>query len=198
MKICEPNNQFFDLEQVKLDLQKFIIQDEPLVSPPCAGCQQHLPDICSPKCPEAPKSLSVDPIQYPIERSVVALVFELNAIRLFETCWSCEGHIREGESQIWKIPQVCFYSQSSIYAKLLSTHLSKLFIQKKLKYNWLLCLSDISQSIHPAYNIQPDLTNQFEPSLGLLQNDMRTIGNDLQRHLKAEARSLLTKITAIQ
>lgn len=198
MKISGPNDNFFDLDQVRADLQRFINQDDPAESPPCKGCEIDIPQLCSPKCPEAPKALSIDPIQYPIERSAVALVFELTACRLFETCWSCEGHMREGESQIWKLPQVCFYSQSPIYAKLVSMHLSNLFIHKKLKYNWLLCLTEISQSIHPAFSIQPDLTNQFEPSLGLMQNDLKTIGNNLQQCLKSEARLMLSNMTRDQ
>ena len=36
--------------------------------------------------------LSSDPERYPIEPGIVPLVFALRGLRVFEPCWSCEGH----------------------------------------------------------------------------------------------------------
>jgi len=195
MKIGTPDEDFIELEQVKKDLQHFLAQDEPWQSPPCPNCNNHQPKTCSPNCTEAPRALSIDPDRFPIEQNAVALVYELNANRVFQTCWSCEGHVREGESKIWKLPQVCFYSQSAIYPKLISSHLSNLFIQKRLKYNWHLSLTEISQSIHPTYSIRPELTHETELNLGLLQNDLKEISKDLHLRLKFEADKLLKKLS---
>jgi hypothetical protein len=194
MKIGTPDTDFIDLEQVKLDLQKFIDQEETWQSPPCPGCKDFNPQSCSPDCSEASTSLSIDPERYPVERNVIAVTYELNATRLLKTCWSCEGHMRDGEDKIWKLPQICFYSQTAIYPKLVSTYLSKLFIQKRLKYNWNLFLSEISQSIYPTFCIRPDLTNEPTPSLGLLQNDLKEIAKSLHSRLKDEAKDLLNKM----
>jgi len=194
MKIYSPDESFINLEQVKLELERFLIQDEPWQSPPCPDCRQHQPSTCSPDCSEAAKALSIDPQRFPIEQNAVALVYELNASRVFQTCWSCEGHMREGEKNIWKLPQVCFYSQAAIYPKLISSHLSNLYIQKCLQYTWHLCLTEISQSIHITYSIRPDLTHVEEPSLGLMQNDLKTISKDLHLRLKEEAQKLLKRI----
>lgn len=191
MKIGTPDTDFIDLEQVKLDLQKFIDQQDTWQSPPCPNCKDFNPQSCSPDCSEAATSLSIDPERYPVERNVIAVTYELNATRLLKTCWSCEGHMRDGEDKIWKLPQICFYSQTAIYPKLVSSYLSKLFIQKRLKYNWNLSLSEISQSIYPTFCIRPDLTNELTPSLGLLQNDLKEIAKKLHTRLKDEARNLL-------
>lgn len=194
MKIDTPDNDYDDLEQVKLDLHKFIIQDDVWQSPPCPSCENHIPDNCGPSCVDAPTTLSIDPVLYPIERNVIAIVYELNATRLLKTCWSCEGHMRDTENNLWKVPQVCFNSQTAIYPKLLSSYLSKLYIQKRLKYSWNIILSEISQSIYPTYCLRPDLNTVTEPSLGQLQNDLKKISIKLHMHLKAEAQSLLKSI----
>jgi len=103
--------------------------------------------------------------------------------------------MHEGESQIWKLPQVCFYSQAAIYPKLVSSHLSNLFIQKRLKYTWHICLTEISQSVYPTFSIRPDLTHETELSLGLMQNDLKTIAKDLHLRLKNEAKKILKSIS---
>lgn len=191
MKIGTPDSDFIDLEQVKLDLKKFIDQEETWQSPPCPGCNDFTPQSCSPDCSNASTSLSIDPVLYPVERNVIAMVYELNATRLLKTCWSCEGHMRDNEDNIWKLPQVCFYSQTAIYPKLVSSYLGQLFIQKHLKYRWQLFLSEISQSIYPTFCIRPDLNNEVKPSLGMLQNDLKVIAKNLHTQLKNEARKLL-------
>lgn len=194
MKIETPDSEFIDFEQIKADLEKFIDQDEPWQSPPCPGCEQHYPQQCSPECSEVAASLSIEPIRWPIEKNVIALVFELTATRLFKTCWSCEGHMYDKENKLWKLPQACFYAQSAIYPKLISSWLAKLFIRKKLSYRWSVALSEISQAVCATYCIRPDLNDEPDPRLGLLQKDLKEIGKDLHSRLKDEARILIKTI----
>jgi len=194
MKIESPDNDYDDLEQVKRELQVFIHQKEDWQSPPCPNCKNHNTQTCGPTCEDAATSLSIDPVLYPIERNVIAIVYELNATRLLKTCWSCEGHMRDGDDNLWKVPQVCFYSKTAIYPKLVSSYLGKLYIHKRLKYNWSIVLSDISQSIYPTYCLRPDLNTVNEPSLGQLQNDLKAISDKLHTQLKLEAKILLDSI----
>ena len=49
--------------------------------------------MCEATCPEAPKALTSDPVNYPIETGIVSLVFEMKRLGIFEPCWSCEGHL---------------------------------------------------------------------------------------------------------
>lgn len=193
MKIDQPDKDFIDIEQVRLDLQRFIEQKDPWEIPPCPNCTTHTPQKCTPTCADAPTALSIDPVLYPIEKNVVALVYEINATRLFKSCWSCEGHMNN-KNALWKLPQVCFYSQAAIYPKLVSSYLGKLFIRKQLKYQWNLFLSEISQSVYPTYCIRPDLNSEKDPSLGALQQDLRQIADNLHKHLKQEARELLLSL----
>jgi len=194
MKIDQPSDDFIDLTQVKLELQRFIDQKEPWQEPPCPGCTEHTPQKCSPQCVDAPGALSIDSVRYPLEEHVVAMVYELNATRLFKSCWSCEGHLRGSSNILWKVPQVCFYSQAAIYPKLISSYLGKLFIKKSIHYQWNLFISEISQSIYPTYCIRPDLNQESEASLDLLQQDLKAISKNLHSQLKFEARELLKSI----
>lgn len=194
MKIDQPDEDFVDIAQVKLELQKFINQKEPWQVPPCPNCTVHTQKKCTPECEDAAIALSIDPVLYPIEKNVVALVYELNATRLFKSCWSCEGHMKDG-NVLWKVPQVCFYSQAAIYPKLISSYLGKLFIRKKITYQWNIFLSEISQSIYPTYCIRPDLNTENEPHLGELQKDLLAIANKLHLQLKNEATELLKSMS---
>ena len=193
MKIEQPDEDFIDIAQVKLELQNFINQKEPWQVPPCPNCAVHTQQKCSAECKDAATAISIDPVLYPIEKNVVALVYEINATRLFKSCWSCEGHTKDGDT-LWKIPQVCFYSQAAIYPKLISSYLGKLFIRKKITYQWNIFLSEISQSMHPTYCIRPDLNTENEPKLDLLQEDLLSIASNLHSQLKLEARELLNSI----
>ena len=194
MKIDQPDEGFVDITQVKLELQNFINQQEPWQVPPCPNCTVHTQKNCTPDCEDAAKALSIDPVLYPIEKHVVALVYEINATRLFKSCWSCEGHMNNSNT-LWKVPQVCFYSQAAIYPKLVSSYLGRLFIRKQLTYQWNLFLSEISQSIYPTYCIRPDLNTEYEPKLDALQKDLQAIASNLHSHLKNEAKELLQSIS---
>ena len=97
----------------------------------------------------------------------------------------------KNDNTLWKVPQVCFYSQAAIYPKLVSSYLGKLFIRKQLTYQWNLFLSEISQSIYPTYCIRPDLNTENDPNLEYLQKDLLAIANNLHAQLKNEAKELL-------
>lgn len=190
MKIPVPEESFFADEDILKDLSMFLEQPSPQQLAPCPGCKQHTPDECSSKCTDAPEALSIDPVLYPIERNVIPLVYELMATRLIQTCWSCEGHMNE-DNTLWKLPQVCFYTASSVYVKLLCRHLALLNQKKHLTYPWHIALSDFSLKSRVAYSIQPNLNDVTEPHLGLLQKDLNTISEGLHIKLKEYAQELI-------
>jgi len=192
MKISVPaqDNQ---VDAVIFDqLQRFINQPEPSVSPPCGGCNNHMKNSCNPSCAQAAGALSVDPVRHPIEPKAVPMVFEISATRLMQTCWSCEGHIG-ADDKLWKIPQVCFYSSSPVYPKLVLIHVSRLYSDKALHYRWQIVLSEFSQRLELTYSIQPDLNRINDPHLGKLQSDLVTLSKDMHSELKIIAKDLLTK-----
>lgn len=190
MKIPQPEESFFNDSNIKADLLMFLEQPGPEQLAPCPGCEEHLPETCSSKCVRAPDSLSIDPVRYPIESNVVPLVFELMATRLIKTCWSCEGHMDENNN-LWKLPQVCFYTASNAYVKLLCHHISSLHQRKLLTYPWHIALSDFSLNSRLAYSIQPNLNDITDPHLGLLQKDLNAIADNLHLKLKTLAQELM-------
>ena len=192
MKIAKPTATEFSDAGVREDLTLFLRQPGPEARAVCQGCTQHSIEKCSSTCLEAPKALSVDPERHPIERNVVAFVYELTATRLLQTCWSCEGHM-DANNELWKVPQVCFYAASPVYVKLLSQYLKELQHYENLTYHWHIVITDFAQSNGLTYSVQPDLNKVKDPHLGLLQTDLKTIADGLHKKLKQHAQKIMEK-----
>ena len=196
MEIEAPELSKAEFKQIREDLELLLEQPAAAEVPPCQNCEEHKAYQCSPKCPEAPRSLSIEPDRYPLEAKVVPFVFALRTMRLMQTCWSCEGHMNP-EGEIWKTPQISFYSTSSIYPKLLINHIGRLKSEKKLAYEWRIVLSDYGQKPWAVtYTVEPILESVDPPRLGALQGDLLKIGEDLADHIANEARSLLRQISS--
>ncbi len=189
MYIPSPNGPACD-PSIQRQLEVFINQPEPEEVAPCPGCNQHIPVHCSPTCDRAAQALSIEPEKYPIEDKVVPLVFEIMATRLIQTCWSCEGHL-DYESRLWKLPQVCFHTESQVYPKLMLIHLSRLYQAHMLTNAWHIVLTDMANTMGITYSIQPDLNRAEDIHLGALQLDLMTIAGNLHSALKQIARELL-------
>lgn len=192
MHIPLPENTENFLSTTRENLQKLIDYPEPSQTSPCTGCINHRPDHCSPECPDVAEALSIDPVKYPIESKAVPLVFEVMATAGLKSSWSCEGHMNN-KNELWKLPQVCFYSTSPIYSHLILIHLSNLQQEKKLKYIWHLVMTNFSLSLNSTYSIQPNLNKVSTPHLGSLQNDMLIIAKGMHTKIKIIARLLLAK-----
>lgn len=193
VKIQKPNEDYLDTNQIRKDLEEFVKQAGPLETPPCPNCKIHIPSQCNALCHDVAKALSIEPDRYPIEDKIVPLVYEIMSTNMLQTCWSCEGHMNE-DGEIWKLPNVSFYSKSVFYPKLLLIHLSNLKLDHVLKYQWQIILSDYAQTIGVTYSIQPDLSRVDNPHLGQLQNDIKLISNGMLIKLKIIARKLLVSI----
>lgn len=194
MHIPLPDNTDNSSASTRENLQKLIDYPEPYQVDPCPGCIKHMPDNCSPKCPDVAEALSIDPVRYPIEPKVIPLVYEIMATAGLKTNWSCEGHMNN-EGELWKLPQVCFYSEQPVYSHLVLLHLSNLQQEKKLKYPWHIVLTDFFLSLNITYSIQPNLNQVNNPHLGSLQYDMTVIADGMHTKLKIIAKQLIDKFS---
>ena len=196
MRINTPKNDIQDLSQVRDALELILSQPTAEESPPCDNCNEHIPAECSSSCVSAAASLSSDPARHPIESKIVPLVFEMSSVRLVQPCWSCEGHFNQ-DGDLWKLPQLTFYSMSPIYPQLLLAHINELKISKKLAYEWHIVLTNFGNSWHMSYNIEPNLNHESEPHLGKLQVDLGTIAEGLHDSVKRLAKGMLLEIEAL-
>ena len=202
MHIPKPKDGFLDKNKAQQELEDFISQPGPQELRPCPNCEMpcesHFPAQCAVSCDancvNAPMALSSDPDKHPIEEHVVKIVFELSTLRLMQPCWSCEGHLN-GQGELWKLPQVSFYSASSLYPKLLAGYLTRLKNQGQLNYPWQVNMVDYGQTWGPTYQLEPSL-NQIdgEVDLNLLQSDLEKISAGLADQLKQEARLMLVNV----
>jgi hypothetical protein len=193
MKIIQPKIGFLDNKRLRQDLLQLIAQPSTADSPPCPGCKRHMPTLCSSQCAQAPTSLSIEPVNYPIEFKVVSLVFELTATRLIQPGWSCEGHL-DPDGKLWKIPQVSFYSASPIYPQLLLKYIHSLELEKHLAYRWHVVLTDFGQTWETTYTLEPNLNWDHNVHFGKLQGDLNTLADNLCNRLKAFAQSTLNSL----
>lgn len=202
MYIPTPKQDFLNRESAREELEKLIAQPTAQQVRPCTGCllpcdANHAWECasnCNANCDNAPLALSSEPEQHPIENAVIGIVFELSTLRLVQPCWSCEGHLN-GQGQMWKLPQISFYSASALYPKLISNHLNRLKYHKQLNYPWLVTMVDYGQTWCPAYQIEPSL-NQIDKPVELLslQDDLRRIAQNMAACIKDEARLMLAAI----
>jgi len=190
MHIRQPNQELDYISHTRDVLVEFIQQPLPSELPPCMNCKNHIPQDCTSKCKAAPAALSSDPIKFPLEKTVVPIVFELMSTRVIQPCWSCEGHFNH-LGELWKIPQINFYSDSPIYPQLLLRYLKSLSMQKRLSYEWHIVIADFGQSWSFSYSLEPNLNGVSEPRLGNLQQDLTTISTDLCQNLKSIAQKML-------
>lgn len=202
MVIPQPKTGFLNPSQAEQELELLIRQPAAKELRPCPYCRlpcesahpAHCAVTCDATCDNAPYALSSEPEQHPIERRVVKLVFELNSLRLLQTCWSCEGHLN-ARGELWKLPQVSFYAASPLYPKLLAAYLSRLKHQSQLHYPWRVGMVDFGQTWGPTYLLEPATTYYTEPiQLDRLQEDLHRIGDDLAERMKQEAQQMLFSV----
>lgn len=202
MHIPTPKLEFHNKEMAEQALETLLMQPNARELRPCPSCKLPCESVqpaqcavnCDASCENAPQALSSEPEMHPIEQQVVAIVFELSTLRLFQPCWSCEGHLN-GQGEMWKLPQVSFYAASDLYPKLLVNYLNRLKYQKQLYYPWHVIMVDYGQTWSPTYQLEASL-NQIteEIKLDLLQQDLRQIADGLAEKIKQEARLMLTNV----
>ena len=149
---------------------------------------------CSSQCPDAPRFLSSEPDQHPIEPHMVSLAYALISLRLVPPCWSCEGHLRP-IGGLTRLPQIWFYSASTVYPELIASYLADLRSRGKLLHPWAVSVCPHTPGGATLFQIQPEGLQPFElqaEALHSLHHDLQTIGDSLVVSIRQLALDLLT------
>ncbi len=162
---------------------------------PCPGCELPCPCSasiictcgCSVNCPHAPRQMSSDPEEHPVEQGIAPLVLALYGLRVVEPCWSCEGHMGPGD-KLKRPPSVWFYSRSATYPMLIADYLAGLAGAKDTEHRWHLCMVMFGDGNDgcPVFSIEPDLSGT-EPDLMMLRRDVRVIAEGFIDSIRALA-----------
>ena len=138
----------------------------------------------------AGRKLSIDGERHPIEPQVLPLVYALAALRIVEPCWSCEGHV-SGSGEL-KTPEVWFYSGSVVYPDLLQRCIRRLSDASEIATRWEVSVCPHQpESALTLFVLRPEHSPQ--PRLGLLQDDLRRMGQRLIAGMRALAKELLNE-----
>jgi hypothetical protein len=184
------------------DLTRLVEQPSDREQRPCPGCDKicGCPSRstrcccgCSARCQDAARFLSSEPDRYPIEPYVLPLVYVLASLRLVFPCWSCEGHLRP-TGGLTRMPQVWFYSASTVYPELIAAHLAELTFRRTLAHAWTISVCPHTTGGATIFQIQPQQLDEAEvqaAELASLQNDLVTIADSLAPSLRALARHML-------
>jgi hypothetical protein len=170
---------------------------------PCPGCRFATPDgrtghadtkFCSYSCPAAAQQMSSDPINHPIERGIVPLVYAFHTLRGIVPCWSCEGHL-DGHGSITKAPRVWFYSTSNFYPKLITEAINHMEALKRISNNWMIRILPFSQSKYAiTYCLEPmeiKTTGDGCKVLDSLRSDIVVIADNLRLDLVEQAQDYI-------
>lgn len=148
---------------------------------------------CSARCTDAPRFLSTEPDQHPIEPHMVPLIYALSSLRIVPPCWSCEGHLRP-IGGLTRLPQVWFYSASTVYPELIASYFTDMKSRGKLVHQWTVSICPHTPGGATLFQIQPEGLQSFEiqaKDLPSLQNDLCTIGDSLVISIRQLALNLL-------
>ena len=157
------------------------------VCPTCAST--NCVCCCSRDCPQISTTLTTDP-NFPIEKKVAPLAYEMKRLGVFEPCWSCEGH-NDNAGDLWKIPRVWFYCDSVVHVRLLSDVLKDLEIGGFLNVSWQVRVT-FSEDDNPAtaFSLEPVMDQSCKITLQALQRDVEVIAERLEEMVKEKAGAL--------
>jgi hypothetical protein len=196
-----PPDPGFDAEAIK-EFERLLEQPSENQLRPCESCDIPCPCCgstscacaCTITCPQAPRTLSTDPEEHPIEEGIVPLVYALSTLRVVQPCWSCEGH-NSPDGELYRPPSVWLYARSVFYPWLISEYLADLDNRGAIENPWHLCLVFFDpDNSDPTFVIEPDLGSIKKPELGSLQRDVRVIAEGLEAGIKGRARKSLVRI----
>jgi len=163
-----------------------------------AGCTMECPKCgatgcqcaCRPGCPQAPRQLSSDPENYPIEPAITPLVYEMKRLGMFRPCWSCEGHLGV-DGALWKLPRVWFYCDSTAHVRLLADGVKELEMAGRLSTPWKVVVT-YSDPDNPdtTFSLEPAPRSGERSTLTALRGDVARIAESLQTMISAQARKL--------
>ena len=189
----EPDANF--VRQSRQDLAYLVHEVENNGSRPCPGCVvpcacSGSPTCgcrCSAECEYAPRQMSSDPDDHPIEPGIVGLVYALETLRVCQPCWSCEGH-NDPAGALHKLPKVWFFARSVMYPDLIAEYLADLDIARKLASPWQVRVVRWDDALATAYSIEPRIDRHDVPPLGRLRADIRKLSRTMKYEIAGIAR----------
>jgi len=146
-------------------------------APVCAhDCTRAGTCPCTRDCPHIPETLSSDPQNFPIEKGVAPLAFEIKKLGVFTPCWSCEGH-NDAEGVMRNAPAVWFYAHSVTHVRILGDAIADMLYDKRLSSPWQvrLTFSD-PDNLSAAFSLEPV---PGASDLSALQLDLTHIAEDI-------------------
>lgn len=183
------------------DLESLLAQPTIREARPCDGCAQPCGCSnrsttcscgCSPRCSHAAAQLSSEGERYPIEPYVLPLVFELNALRVVQPCWSCEGHA-DAKGDVQNPPRIWFYCASVVYPQLLLEHVTQLAARGELQARWRVTVCSYSEDkVSTTFSLEPAVSPSS--SLAVLQSDLNVIAAELGSRLRDKAQNALNEM----
>ncbi len=200
MKLSQPLKVPENERQMIQDLE--LLMDQPSYKElrPCQGCEKpctcsqsfSCTCMCQPECGFAPLQMSSEPGQYPIEPKIIFLVFGFNCLRICTPYWSCEGHLFT-DGKLFRVPQVWFYSQSTLYPKIINEYIHNLKIRKAINYPWHICLTFSENKLETGFSLEPDLKYMVNPDLLIMQKDVKVIAEHFVDGVKKLAGEYLSQ-----
>ena len=161
---------------------------------PCPGCavpcrcsqSTQCVCMCSPECIFAPREMSTDPDDWPIETHIVPLVYALNSTRVCPPCWSCEGHA-DAEGTLHRKTSVWFYSESVVYPHLIADYLSDLQMDRAVSCRWQVSVVEWGHRVDTTYSIEPDPIDPAHAHFDSLWRDADTIATGRVAGMRSRA-----------
>jgi hypothetical protein len=181
-----------DADEIRNEL-KFLMDSAALSEPICnPDCTIYNDTGCQKNCLSAPKYLSSD-VEYPLEKKVAPLAFELKRMGVFEPCWSCEGHL-SADGKLWKLPRVWLYVHSIVHVRVLSLALKEMFINGILENEWGVVVT-YSNVDNPStcFSLQPEGAMELK-DLNSLHKDLENMATKLVGMVRYEAQILINKV----
>jgi len=136
--------------------------------------------------------MSSEGAQSPIEHRIVPMVFAFNCLRVCPPYWSCHGH-RFPTGELFRVPQVWFYSKSMVYPKLIGDLLIRMKIDGAIQYPWHICIAYTDQVLESGFSIEPDTKSIEKPDVDRLQRDAASISGNLVNGMKSLAQTYIAK-----
>ncbi len=165
--------------------------DEPACGP---ACDVSSPRDCHRHCDNARFALSCDPEKYPLEKRILPLVYEMRRLRVFQPCWSCEGH-DAADGSLTRIPRIWFYACAQVHLRLLNQVVAKLNSGGMLGADWHVTLAHSAMdNPDTMYSLEPSRLDGSGIELARLQHDIDVLAENLPLLVHDEGRKLVTAI----
>ncbi len=180
MRIEIPEQDPTFLDRCRAEVGDLLCQPSAVQARVCPGCTLPCPCsaspvctcACSAGCRHAPRQMSSDGENYPIEPGIAPLVHALYSLRLCRPCWSCEGHANP-DGTLARIPSAWFHCRSVVYPRVIQDCLDDMRMRRILSCPWRLGVTySVRDVAETTFAIEPDLVLSPDAKLPALHADI--------------------------